>query len=478
LEQPRATINALIGDALDFCTDVTEITSCSDIPTGGSTPTGARRDTLEALPSGAPFLVRYLVENTGTVDITNISVQQLFVPTFDTTTVVPVGSIPDLAPGESASANVLFGSETTPGLTIYSARLRGQDRSGPASERTVSFNTFGVQTEGPAFRTTTLSGPAAVFCATPTDPTTCSLERQKRATDPAAVAKSGSDAQAVRYAFYNDGTVDFVSHSLLDNVTGVVFSDRVETVAPLDSLVIFRIGDEVAGVGEARVATWTAVSSDGETFTNSTAEAPLPVELVQFVPQVSGRNVVLAWKTASEENNAGFAVLQRTMPGTSGSGMVEADASAADGSDWRQIGFVDGAGTTSDAQSYRFDLGALSPGEYQFRLRQMDVDGRAALSHEVTVQISIDGPYRLTPPAPHPIRSISTLSLITQSSQPVRVDLYDVLGRRVATLFKGEMTGGREQEIQLDSDGLANGVYFVRVVGEHFRATERVTVVR
>lgn len=469
VQPPRVMLNALVGDAADFCSDITDVSTCSEIPTGGSTPTGARRDTVDALPSGAPFLVRYRIENTGAVDATNLRVTQRLPSETAETTVIAAGTIPALAPGDTFSESVIFGSETTPGLQVYLARVRGEDPSGNALQRGGVIDAFGVQTEGAAFRSTTLSGPAAVFCSDPNDPATCSLARQKRFADPAAAAKSGSDAQAVRYAFYNDGTVDFVSHSLFDDVTGVIFSDRVETVAPLDSLVIFRIGDNVAGIGDARTATWTAVTSDGDVFTRSTDEGPLPVELVRFVPQVSGKDVVLEWLTASEENNAGFGVEQRAVVST---------AEEADASGWASVGFVEGSGTTTEAQSYRFRVTGLTPGEYQFRLRQVDVDGRSALSDEMTVQIGIDGPYRLTPPSPHPIRSASTLSLIARETQPVRIELYDLLGRRVATLFDGEVTGGREQEIQLGSDGLANGMYFIRATGEHFRATERVTVVR
>jgi hypothetical protein len=470
VKRPVVTLNALVGPASEFCTNVTDVSICSDIPTGGSTPTGARRDTVDALPGGAPYLVRYLVENTGDVDVVALEVVERlnnFGSSF--TTVIPVGSIPPLAPGDSYSEQRLFGSATTPGIEIYRSEARGEDPAGNAldSDRSVK-DVFGIQTEGPAFRTTTLSGPASVFCSNVNDPSTCSLERQKRAQfDPAA--KLGNDAQAVRYAFYNDGTVDFVQHSLLDDVTGVVFTDRMETVAPLDSLVIFRIGDDVAGIGESRTATWTAATSGGDVLSESSDEAPLPVELVRFVSQVSGRNVVLEWQTASEESNAGFAVLQRS---------VLADAEVDEEADWTRIGFVEGAGTTAEVKSYRFDIGAMTPGEYRFRLRQIDVDGRSALSKTVTALVGIDGPYRLTPPSPHPIRSASTLSLITKESQPVRVELFDLLGRRVAMLLDGDLTGGREQEIRVDGDGLANGVYFIRVVGEHFRATERITVIR
>jgi hypothetical protein len=472
VQQAEVTINALVGDAATYCSpDASDVSNCSDIPTGGNTPTGARRDTVDALPSGARYLVRYLVENTGEVDIASFEIQQAINDGVDVpSTIIPSTFTPSLAPGESYSQSVLYDSRTVPGLITYEAVVRGEDPSGAALARgRGAVDVYGVQTAGAAFRITTQSGPASIFCENVNDASTCSTTRQKRAAVVAA-AKLGNDPQAVRYAFYNDGSVDFVQHSLVDNVTGIVFSDYVETVTPFDSLVVYRIGDAVAGIGETRTATWTAVTSEGDVLTNASDEIPLPVELVQFEALMAGPTVFLQWRTASEANNAGFGVQQRAVTGSATGG--EADGG------WTAIGFVEGAGTTAEPQDYRFAVDALPPGEYRFRLRQVDRDGRTAMSSEVTVQVDIDGAYRLTPPSPHPIQAASTLSLIARESQPVRVGLFDVLGRRVATLFDGELSSGRAHVIRLNGEGLASGVYFIRIVGDHFRATERVTVVR
>jgi hypothetical protein len=56
--------------------------------------------------------------------------------------------------------------------------------------------------------------------------------------------------------------------------------------------------------------------------------------------------------------------------------------------------------------------------------------------------------------------------------------VYDVLGRRVAVLFDGKVDAGETEALRLDADGLASGVYLVRVTGETFAATRRLTVVR
>jgi hypothetical protein len=58
----------------------------------------------------------------------------------------------------------------------------------------------------------------------------------------------------------------------------------------------------------------------------------------------------------------------------------------------------------------------------------------------------------------------------------VTLRLYDVLGRRVATLAEGTHKG--REETQLDASGLPSGVYFLRLQADARVETERFTVVR
>jgi hypothetical protein len=56
--------------------------------------------------------------------------------------------------------------------------------------------------------------------------------------------------------------------------------------------------------------------------------------------------------------------------------------------------------------------------------------------------------------------------------------MYDVLGRRVATLASGRYEAGRHA-VRVEARGLASGVYFVRMEASGgFRAQRRLTVVR
>jgi hypothetical protein len=57
----------------------------------------------------------------------------------------------------------------------------------------------------------------------------------------------------------------------------------------------------------------------------------------------------------------------------------------------------------------------------------------------------------------------------------VRVELIDVLGRRLRLLHDGYMTAGT-QSLQVASTGLPAGTYFVRAVGDGASVTTAVTI--
>ena len=189
---------------------------------------------------------------------------------------------------------------------------------------------------------------------------------------------------------------------------------------------------------------------------------PIPVELSSFDALFDAGAVVLTWRTQSETDNAGFAVEQR-----------------GEGEAFRQAGFVEGAGTTSQPQNYRFRIDGLLPGPYDFRLRQVDHDGAASYSAPVTVRVETEQAYWLEGPTPHPVQSRSQFGLAVEQSQHVSVEVVDLLGRTVHT-YAAEMAAHRTHQFDLNAEQLrlSSGTYVLRVRGETFVATERIAVVR
>lgn len=84
----------------------------------------------------------------------------------------------------------------------------------------------------------------------------------------------------------------------------------------------------------------------------------------------------------------------------------------------------------------------------------------------------------LSHPAPNPFSERATFSLEIDRPQQVRVALYDALGRRVATLFEGMLTGDVPHRFALSGGDLPSGVYILRAEGERFAQSHLVTRVR
>lgn len=191
-------------------------------------------------------------------------------------------------------------------------------------------------------------------------------------------------------------------------------------------------------------------------LSNYATNALLPVELTSFSALASGRTAILSWMTASETNNAGFEV------------------ETLNGSAWTSLGFVEGQGTTDQESSYRFTTGDLALGVHTFRLRQVDFDGTTSFSPTVEVAILADDAM-VTLTGANPFRTETAVQIATPSAQQVRATLYDVLGRQVAEVFSGEVSGVQNVRVNVD---VPAGMYFLRVTGDTFSHTTTLTRVR
>ena len=78
---------------------------------------------------------------------------------------------------------------------------------------------------------------------------------------------------------------------------------------------------------------------------------------------------------------------------------------------------------------------------------------------------------------PNPARRAVTVPLEVPVEGPVRLLLYDALGRQVRTLVDGPLAPGRH-EVQVDVSDLASGVYHYRLRAGDAHASGRMTVVR
>ncbi len=196
---------------------------------------------------------------------------------------------------------------------------------------------------------------------------------------------------------------------------------------------------------------------------------PLPVELLRFTALADGPRVQLAWTTASETNNAGFAVEARLPAGRQDPAGLAM---------WREIAFIPGHGTTAEAHAYAYThTPATAAPAVRYRLRQVDLDGTATYSPETEVTLGAPQVFALGVPMPNPVRTSAMLRFDVPRAAPVRVTLFDGLGREVAVVFAGEAGPGRHAAA-FDVAGFAAGVYVVRLVAAGVVVTQRLVVAR
>ncbi|MEM6327042.1 MAG: zinc-dependent metalloprotease [Bacteroidota bacterium] len=81
-------------------------------------------------------------------------------------------------------------------------------------------------------------------------------------------------------------------------------------------------------------------------------------------------------------------------------------------------------------------------------------------------------------PWPNPARGTARAQIGVPTTQAVDVSLYDALGRRVRTVFAGALAAADLQVVEIETAGLAPGVYVLRLVGETGAVTRALTLAR
>ncbi len=272
--------------------------------------------------------------------------------------------------------------------------------------------------------------------------------------DPNA-AQSASGAQGAAAipggvtALAGDGTFLYVGGpSVLARYDGTAWRSLLAPGAPAPGVTALDLSSTGLAVGGTGLPTEIAAGS-------------LPVELTTFSARADGPGaLVLAWTTASETNNAGFQI-EYQAPGTPA---------------WTDGGFVRGHGTTTEQQAYAHRLSGLGSGAYRLRLRQTDTDGVVHFSSIVDAAVNDAGPLAVAL-FPNPARAYATIRVYTPVAGPLRIAVYDLLGREVARLHDGDAPAG-SLDLAVPVSAWSPGVYLVRVATTGHEQTRRFVVAR
>jgi hypothetical protein len=198
----------------------------------------------------------------------------------------------------------------------------------------------------------------------------------------------------------------------------------------------------------------------------------LPVE---FAVPLKGEatedgKALLTWTTANEKNNMGFYVERQN---------------ATTDEMFEKVGYISSKTMNSSTPTgYSYVDGNVTPGTYNYRLIQTDVDGAESVSNTVKVAIGAPNMYSLSPAYPNPVESgkKTEFSVTLPESGPTSVVIFNAIGQVVKTVYNGDLEKGSKTFgwYGKDDNGteLAAGTYLVRVTSGAYTETMKITVTK
>ncbi|MFQ5570822.1 MAG: S8 family serine peptidase [Rhodothermales bacterium] len=196
--------------------------------------------------------------------------------------------------------------------------------------------------------------------------------------------------------------------------------------------------------------------------------AARPVAVSHLHVDESVDRVRLTWKTQFERSEGRFLI--KRAPVT-----FSADATREVGP-FSQVGEVKTGGASELPQDYVFEEAYVPAGSYLYRLFFQNADHQY-LAVEADVHVPAPEQHALLANYPNPFDERTRLVLDLAQSQHVTLDVYDMLGRRVAALFDGSLTPGR-YELPIDASGWAPGIYVARLITDDAIRSHRMVVAR
>ncbi len=162
----------------------------------------------------------------------------------------------------------------------------------------------------------------------------------------------------------------------------------------------------------------TSITTNRPTL-SVTYTATIPVELIDFQGVAKNNVAQLSWVTASETNSSHFDVEVKKPTMTPHT----------EGEDFQKIGTLKAAGSSAEKRHYSFAYTCSFSGIYQYRLKQVDFDGKVHYSKIISIEIKgKEKTYLSVYPNPatdkifiEPIGNVSSLNIIDATGHIVRV---------------------------------------------------------
>ena len=138
-------------------------------------------------------------------------------------------------------------------------------------------------------------------------------------------------------------------------------------------------------------------------------------------------------------------------------------------------GYTSGFGLSGKMDEFRLIRRALTPAEVTASWNS-DLGGCGLVTvsennNEIPANFSLSQNY------PNPFNPVTNIKFSLPSSGMVKIVVFDLLGREVATLVNDEMSAGN-YTVDFDASSLSSGVYFYRLDAGNFTQTKKMLLVK
>ena len=227
----------------------------------------------------------------------------------------------------------------------------------------------------------------------------------------------------------------------------------------INHLNVLRTVEDMYGVG------YSGASADSSAITDCWDQV-LPVELTSFEASYKSNNVTLNWNTQSEINNKGFYIERRAFEnGNTGN--------------WQTISFINGHGSSTRRHKYSYIDNSLNSNStrYDYRLKQVDLEGSFVYSNAISVTLSQPDDFALFQNYPNPFNPSTNISYQIPTEGFVTLKVYNTLGKEVKTLVSGNQQAGKHSE-NFDASNMSSGIYYYQLIFKNSVKTSSIILLK
>jgi len=189
-------------------------------------------------------------------------------------------------------------------------------------------------------------------------------------------------------------------------------------------------------------------------------QSAVPVELTSFSASAKNSNVILSWQTATELNNSGFEIEK-----------------SINRNDFYKIGFVSGAGTTSETNNYSFADNNTEKQKMYYRLKQIDFDGTFSYSGVVEVGSLSPDKFSLEQNYPNPFNPETKINFSLAEPSFVKLVVYNLLGEVVSVILNENLDAGN-YDAAFNAENLPSGLYIYKLESAQFSNVKKMMLMK